>query len=130
MGDSRAYWIARENSRQLTRDDPSINEVVEAGEMTEEEALKSSQAHAITRWLGADATPDDSAPSLVEFDIPGPGHLLLCSDGLWNYVPNPAAMSELIYAQEEDAVGVVRRLVDFANEKGGQDNITAVLLTL
>jgi len=130
VGDSRAYWIARENSQQLTRDDSWINEVVEAGEMTEEEALKSTQAHAITRWLGADATPEDSAASLIEFDIPGPGHLLLCSDGLWNYVPHPAALSGLIYAQEEDAVAVVRRLVDFANEKGGQDNITAVLLTL
>lgn len=130
VGDSRAYWIARENSQQLTRDDSWINEVVECGEMTQEEALKSSQAHAITRWLGADATADDSAASLVEFDIPGPGHLLLCSDGLWNYVADPAAMAELIHAGEEEAVNTVRRLVDFANEKGGQDNITAVLLTL
>jgi len=130
VGDSRAYWIAREDSRQLTSDDSWINDVVSAGEMTEEEALKSSQAHAITRWLGADASAEDCAASLVEFEIPGPGYLLLCSDGLWNYVPDAAAMAELVYAEEQDAVGVVRRLVDFANGKGGQDNITAVLLAL
>jgi serine/threonine protein phosphatase PrpC len=131
VGDSRAYWIARENSQQLTTDDSWINDVVSSGEMSEEEALKSSQAHAITRWLGADASPADCAASLVEFDIPGPGYLLLCSDGLWNYVPDAMAMADLIYAEEyEGAVGIVRRLVDFANGKGGQDNITAVLLTL
>jgi serine/threonine protein phosphatase PrpC len=45
-------------------------------------------------------------------------------------VADPAAMAELIHAGEEEAVNTVRRLVDFANEKGGQDNITAVLLTL
>lgn len=130
VGDSRAYWIAKEGSRQLTSDDSWINDVVSAGEMTEEEALTSSQAHAITKWLGADAEPADCAASLVEFDIPGPGYLLLCSDGLWNYVPDAAAMAELVYAKERDAVEIARRLVDFANEKGGQDNITAVLLAL
>jgi serine/threonine protein phosphatase PrpC len=130
VGDSRAYWIGKEDSRQLTNDDSWLNEIVASGEMAEEEALQSPQAHAITRWLGADATPEDSTASIVEFEIPGPGYLLLCSDGLWNYVPDAAALAELIYAREAEAVGVVRSLVDFANERGGQDNITAVLLAL
>ncbi len=134
VGDSRAYWIAKPGSehasRQLTQDDSWLNDVVSAGEMAEEEALQSSQAHAITRWLGADASREDSTPSVVEFDIPGPGYLLLCSDGLWNYVPDAAAMADLVYAREEAAVDVVRSLVEFANARGGQDNITAVLLAL
>jgi serine/threonine protein phosphatase PrpC len=134
VGDSRAYWIARDGSTQLTSDDSWLNEVVSAGEISQEEALQSGQAHAITRWLGADATPEDSAASVVEFNLPGPGYLLLCSDGLWNYVPDAAAMAELVYARDEtdtrDAVEVVRSLVEFANAKGGQDNITAVLLSL
>jgi serine/threonine protein phosphatase PrpC len=130
VGDSRAYWIAREDSRQLTRDDSWLNEVVEAGEMAEAEALKSPQAHAITRWLGADAEPEESAARIVEFESPGDGYLLVCSDGLWNYVPDADAMAELVYAEAGDAVATVRRLVEFANGKGGQDNITAVLLAL
>jgi serine/threonine protein phosphatase PrpC len=130
VGDSRAYWIAKENSQQLTVDDSWLNDVVSSGEMSEEEALQSGQAHAITRWLGVDAAPDDCAPSLAEFDIPGPGYLLLCSDGLWNYASEAAAVAELIFAGDRDALGVVRSLVEFANSKGGQDNITAVLLAL
>lgn len=132
-GDSRAYWIAREGSRQLTTDDSWIHDVVSSGRMTEAEAMKSSEAHAITRWLGADAADEDCAPSLVEFEIPGPGFLLLCSDGLWNYAPQAAALAEMVFERpdcdrEEEAVETVRRLVDFAKSRGGQDNITAVLL--
>ena len=129
VGDSRAYWIAKENSQQLTTDDSWMNDVISAGEMSEEEALKSSQAHAITRWLGADATPDDCQATLVDFEIPGEGCLLLCSDGLWNYAPSADALAAMIYEKEEDAIETVRRLVAFANEQGGQDNITAVILT-
>jgi serine/threonine protein phosphatase PrpC/ribosomal protein L37E len=130
MGDSRAYWIAREDSKQLTRDDSWLNEVVESGEMPAEDAVKSPQAHAITRWLGADAEPDESVERVVEFEAPGEGYLLVCSDGLWNYVPDAAAMADLVYAESGEAVDIARRLVDFANSKGGQDNITAVLLAL
>lgn len=130
VGDSRAYWIAREDSRQLTRDDSWLNEVVESGEMAEAEAVKSPQAHAITRWLGADAQPEESAARTAEFEAPGEGYLLLCSDGLWNYVSDAAAMADLIYAEPGDAAATARRLVEFANGKGGQDNITAVLIAL
>jgi serine/threonine protein phosphatase PrpC len=129
VGDSRAYWISRDGSRQLTRDDSWLNEVVSSGEMAEAEAAVSPQAHAITRWLGADASAEESAPSIVEFEAPCEGFLLVCSDGLWNYVPDAAGMAELIYAHEgEEAAAVVRSLVEFANGRGGQDNITAVLL--
>lgn len=129
VGDSRAYWIAREGSKQLTRDDSWLNEVVASGAMPEEEAMSSPQAHAITRWLGADAAPEESAASVVEFEALGEGYFLVCSDGLWNYVPDASGMAEMIYAHEdEEAIAVVRSLVEFANGRGGQDNITAVLL--
>ncbi len=129
VGDSRAYWIAREGSRQLTRDDSWLNEVVSSGEVAEADALQSPQAHAITRWLGADAAPEECAASVVEFEVPGDGFLLVCSDGLWNYVPDAAGMAEMVLAREgEEAIAVVRSLVEFANGRGGQDNITAVLM--
>jgi serine/threonine protein phosphatase PrpC len=131
LGDSRAYWIARVGAAQLTRDDSWLNEVVSSGEMAEEEAMKSSQAHAITRWLGADAAPEECSPTVLEFDAPGEGYLLVCSDGLWNYVPDAAGMAELVYAHEDaEAIEILRSLVEFANGRGGQDNITAVLVQI
>jgi len=56
----------------------------------------------------------------VEFEVPCEGYLLVCSDGLWNYVPDAAAMAELVYAESGEAVDIARRLVDFANSKGGR----------
>jgi serine/threonine protein phosphatase PrpC len=55
LGDSRAYWISPQGSRQLTKDDSWLNDIVASGQMTEAEASKSDKAHAITRWLGVDA---------------------------------------------------------------------------
>lgn len=123
-GDSRAYWIdCGGEPRQLTADHSWINEVVASGTVTMEEAAHSPNAHGITRWLGADAG-DNAQPEVVHFKIPGPGVLLLCTDGLWNYEPDLGAMSE----GTDAVIDVARRMIDFANEQGGHDNITAVLL--
>jgi len=109
LGDSRAYWIGPgEAARQLTEDD-----------------AEEPESHAITKWLGADA-PEDQTTSTVRFGIPGPGSLLLCTDGLWNYLPDPA---EMVRAGA-NAIEAARALIDFANASGGHDNITAALLTL
>lgn len=130
LGDSRAYWISPNGSRQLTRDDSWLFDVVASGKMTEAEARKSPHAHAITRWLGADAG-DNSQPSVVKFDIPGSGHLLLCTDGLWNYAPEPAQIASLVKQMSDaDAVTVSRSLADFARRSGGHDNITVAILSL
>ena len=109
LGDSRAYWIPPEGESVRITEDHS----------------ESEESHAITKWLGADA-PEDEAPSLTRFEIPGPGQLLLCTDGLWNYAPDPG---ELARAQG-DRIDAVRSLIAFANEAGGHDNITVALLSL
>jgi len=75
LGDSRAYWISSNGSRQLTNDDSWLNDVVSSGKISAAEARKSPHAHAITRWLGADAM--NMEPSIVNFDLPGCGNLLL-----------------------------------------------------
>lgn len=62
LGDSRAYWVGANSCQQLTRDDSWLSEVVEAGKITAAEAIRSPNAHAITRWLGADAV-EDAIPS-------------------------------------------------------------------
>ncbi|HAA31443.1 MAG TPA: serine/threonine protein phosphatase, partial [Cyanobacteria bacterium UBA8553] len=130
LGDSRAYWISPNGSQQLTQDDSWLNDVVASGQMTEAEAGKSDLAHAITRWLGADAIAD-SEPSIVNFDIPGSGYLLLCTDGLWNYASETTQIEKIVKSRSDaDAVSVARGLVEFARSQGGHDNITVALLSL
>ena len=128
LGDSRAYWLADRSSaaEQLTRDDSVAAEMVADGLLSETDALASAQSHVVTRWLGADAI--DPAPHVVRFEPPGPGAVLLCSDGLWNYQPEPAKLAELaLPGAIADPLGSVRALVGFALEAGGMDNVTAVL---
>ena len=125
LGDSRAYWLADHASagEQLTRDDSVAEEMVAAGLLSEADALASAQSHVVTRWIGADAS--DPAPHVVRFEPPGPGAVLLCSDGLWNYQPELAELA--LPAAIADPLGAVRALVGFALEAGGMDNVTAVL---
>lgn len=132
VGDSRAYWMGPGEARLLTRDHSWVNEMVDAGEMTEADALRSKQAHAITRCLGplnGDPPDDVPVPSVVSLTPPPGGLLLVCSDGLWNYAPAPADLAALIrQAPAGDALGLSRRLVEFALAQGGRDNITAAVL--
>ena len=132
VGDSRAYWFDAEGVRQLTTDHSWINAVVATGEMSAEQAEKSPLAHGITKWVGIDAG-ENAKPDVVGFAVSGPGTLLLCSDGLWNYAPSPQAMAETLHqasANGEDALGTARKLVEFAIESGGHDNITVALLRI
>lgn len=128
LGDSRAYWISPQGSRQLTKDHSWVNDMVAAGEMTEAEARLSPHAHGITRWLGADSE-EDWEPSMVKFDIPHAGYLLLCTDGLWNYAPDATQITEIVKPNlSADALKICQGLVDFALRMGGHDNITVALL--
>lgn len=134
VGDSRAYWIDAHGATLLTRDHSWLNDATAAGGMTMEQAMASPRAHAITRWIGADAGPD-SEPEIVRRAIPGPGILLLCTDGLWNYLQGDSVngaedMAKLVASAGEDALVIARELVRFANGRGGQDNITVALLRL
>ena len=132
-GDSRAYWIDGDGGvLVLTRDHSWLNDVVARGEMSEADALGAPQAHAITRWVGADAEEDLRA-EIVHHTVRGEGVLLLCTDGLWNYAAEPEALGELFRrcgGPATDALPVARAMVDFANGQGGRDNITVALLRL
>lgn len=130
LGDSRAYWISAYSCQQLTQDDSWLTEVVAAGKMTEAAAKKSRKAHAITRWLGADAV-EDAVPSIVNFTIPSSGYLILCSDGLWNYTLDASHLANLMQrSPDTDAITISRTLVEFARNSGGHDNITIAVLCL
>jgi PPM family protein phosphatase len=135
LGDSRAYWLAAEESEsaQLTRDDSVAGGMVEAGLATEEAAMALPHAHVLTRWLGAEAADLDDdpgrAPHVERYSPPGSGVLLVCSDGLWNYLPEAAGLARLALPRAmTDPLGAAGDLVRFAIEAGGADNITAVLI--
>jgi serine/threonine protein phosphatase PrpC len=129
LGDSRAYWLGAgpdPAAQRLTVDDSVAGELVAAGLLTEAEALALPQAHVVTGWVGADRS--DTAPHVARFSPPGPGVLLLCSDGLWNYQPEAAKLAEMALPRAlADPLGAARDLVTFALESGGMDNVTAVL---
>ncbi len=127
VGDSRAYWLNGPSSRRLTVDDSWAEEQIQAGAMTEAEASRDPRSHALTRWLGADAPPGD--PQVMSFTPEGQGRLLLCSDGLWNYLPAAAGLAELLEAQPPGAgsLAIARAFTDYALASGGHDNITVVI---
>ena len=129
LGDSRAYWLAEDPAEctRLTRDDSLAEEIVAAGLASIEEAMASPQAHVITRWLGADLP--EPQPHVAQFAPPGPGVVLVCSDGLWNYRPEAADLAGLALPDGlADPLGAAAGLVKFALEMGGLDNITVVLI--
>jgi serine/threonine protein phosphatase PrpC len=134
LGDSRAYWLsAAGESTQLTRDDSVAGGMVEAGLATEETAMALPHAHVLTRWLGAEAADlagdPARAPHVERYTPPGPGVLLLSTDGLWNYLPDPADLARLALPRAQtDPLGAARDMVQFAIQSGGADNITAVLI--
>jgi len=128
VGDCRAFWVPGHGEAQtLTEDDSWAAEQVRTAAMTAESAYADPRSHAITRWLGGDADPSWE-PRRIEFAAPGPGRLVLCTDGLWNYAPSAAEVASL--AAEGDPITAGRRLVEHANQRGGHDNITVVVVEI
>jgi PPM family protein phosphatase len=131
LGDSRAYWLSPAKSIQLTQDDSWMRDAIESGQYTPAAAAASPYAHAIVRWLGADTTEEDRNPNMTTFPIPGAGYLLLCTDGLWNYAPDPTDLYHLILQTHSlDSPSISRHLIRYANQQGGQDNITVGILSV
>jgi PPM family protein phosphatase len=130
VGDSRTYWLPLppNEAQQLTLDDSLARELIAAGVAADSEAVLRGE-HTLTRWLGADADAQPwSANAVQTVTVRGPGTVLVCSDGLWNYLPEAADLAARCAGV--DVVTAARALVDFANQSGGQDNITVVLVPI
>jgi PPM family protein phosphatase len=127
VGDSRVYWLAGEGgvSRRLTEDDTWAGQLIAGGAVDEAEAYRAPHAHAILRWLGPDAPTDP--PHVHDFAPEGPGLVLACSDGLWNYVWDPADLAQLAGNGGGGLAAGAASLTAVALDGGGQDNITTVL---
>lgn len=127
VGDSRAYLVAEAGAARLTTDDTWAAQLVAEGVLTEEEALTDRRAHVLSRWLGADSGVE--SPQTVTIKVETPGLLVLCSDGLWNYVPEPEDLLAVL-PRGVPPVEVARELVEVALKAGGHDNITVVVVQL
>jgi PPM family protein phosphatase len=130
VGDSRAYWFPEPPAvaQQLTVDDSLAQELITAGASADSEAVQRG-AHTLTRWLGADSEAEPWSESSVQtITAGGPGTLLLCSDGLWNYLPDAADIAR--FCSGADPAAAARALTEYALEAGGQDNITVVIVPI
>jgi len=123
IGDSRAYYFADGRLEQISKDHSVVQELIDAGHLTREEAIGHPERHVVTRAIGA-LTPSEADFSLVPAE-PG-SRLLLCSDGLTSELSDTAILH--ILAEGSDADRTVHTLVDAAVAAGGHDNVTVVLV--
>lgn len=125
VGDSRLYLVRNHTIQSLTMDHSWVNEQVRQGLLTEEEAERSPRRNIVTRALGAEAAVDVTLGELPFFadDL-----FLLCSDGLTKSVRPSTILDTLLDA--EDAQTLSRRLITIANEAGGEDNTTVIVLAV
>jgi PPM family protein phosphatase len=121
VGDSRAYLVRGGVGRQITKDQSLMQKLIEAGEMTEEEAEQSERRNIILQALGPEANikVDLTHQRVRRGDV-----LVLCSDGLSGQVR--ADEIARVVSSEPDLATACERLIELANESGGPDNITAV----
>lgn len=122
VGDSRAYLVRGGVGRQITKDQSLMQKLIEAGEMTEEEAEQSERRNIILQALGPEASikVDLTHQRVRRGDV-----LVLCSDGLSGQVR--ADEIARVVSSEPDLAAACNRLIELANESGGPDNITVVV---
>ena len=125
VGDSRAYLVRGPLIQQISEDHSLVNEQIKAGMITPEEAKHSRYKNIITRSVGFEEE--------VQVDVMGvvaePGDVfLLCSDGLANMVED-RELHEVV-ASTSELADVPKRLIDLANERGGDDNITVIVVQM
>lgn len=122
IGDSRAYVI-NETVEQVTRDHSYVNVLVDSGEISEEEAEFHPKKNWIIKALG---TEPDIDGEILHFTLAQSSYLLICSDGLSNKV-SKADLADIVLSSDPLSQKG-KDLVDLANDLGGEDNITVVLL--
>ena len=125
VGDSRAYLLHQGKLQQLTRDHSLVAMMVEAGQLTPEEARVHPRRSVITRALGTDPS---TKPDLYEIDVEAGDRLLLCSDGLYGMVEDPAIQA--IMTRTADPQRCASQLVNEAIAAGGNDNVTVVVVDI
>lgn len=126
VGDSRIYRLRNGEFRQMTQDHSLVQEMIDNGYLSQEEAMISSSRNLITRALGIapEVEVDVKTDDLDVDDV-----YLLCSDGLSDLVKD-SEMAEILIEQRHDLGVAAQQLVDAANERGGTDNISVILVAM
>ena len=121
VGDSRVYRIRKEFIRKLTHDHSYVQKLVKDGTITEEEANHHPKKNMLMKALGCTAfvEPDVTVKGFIKDDI-----ILMCSDGLTNMIED----KEIYEIIKKEGTLAAEKLVEKANENGGYDNITAVVI--
>ncbi len=123
VGDSRAYLVRHGDLIQLTRDHTLVARLIEEGQLTKEEAAVHPHRSIVTRAIGVDV---DLEVDTLTIELEDGDQVVLCSDGLTGPVDDDQILEVLLSSSgPQEAVG---QLVDLANDHGGPDNITVVLL--
>jgi len=125
VGDSRAYLITREKIEQITRDHSLVQRLIELEQLTPEEAATHPQRSVLYRAVGQSES--------VEIDtitrrLPPGARLLICSDGLWSFVPEAQLHSTILISRSPQEA--CDKLIKLANDSGGNDNITVVVIQI
>ncbi|MEI7555519.1 protein phosphatase 2C domain-containing protein [Candidatus Chlorohelix sp.] len=127
IGDSRLYGVNKETQQlqQITKDHSLVARLVEAGALTVQEALESPQRSVLYRSLGQrlEMLADTDFFRISEYT-----HLLLCSDGLWDMLPD-MSISYILNKYDEPAA-ICQELINSANSAGGEDNVSVIVVKL
>lgn len=121
-GDSRAYLVDEDGVIQVTKDHSIVQDMIDSGKITPDEAATHPQKNIITRALGVAKRLETDSFQIV---YPKGAALLFCTDGLTNSVEE-SVMAEVVKERPDDAA---EELVRLANENGGGDNVTVVVVT-
>ena len=122
VGDSRVYLYRQGSVHQLTEDHSLINELLRRGRLSRDQIDQLQQKNAVTRAVGVYESVEVDT---LDFDVLRGDRFLLCSDGLHGYFEQ-AELAKLFAGTPEDALA--QKLVDLSNERGGKDNITAIVI--
>ena len=124
IGDSRCYRLRGEKFEQLTHDHSLLQEQIDSGQITPEQAKYSLNKNLVTRALGIEAiVPAD----IAEYRVEANDVYLLCSDGLTDMV-DPEVVHSIVDDKRPDLAEAAAELIELANQNGGRDNISVVLV--
>ncbi|HHT78083.1 MAG TPA: Stp1/IreP family PP2C-type Ser/Thr phosphatase [Clostridiaceae bacterium] len=123
IGDCRVYLMHGSGLERLTVDHTLVQELVDRGSISEKEAQNHPKRHVLVRSLGVNEYME---PDTYSFDISEGDLILLCTDGLYGYV-DEAGIRKII-RKHKDLSACAKQLVDAANDAGGGDNITVILV--
>lgn len=125
VGDSRIYLFRNQQLKQVTRDHSLLQDLIDNGYYTEQEARAANVGHIVTRALGSKGTVEVDT---VELSLQKKDVLLLCSDGLTDLVGDWHIEEMLRESRDADLEQAAQKLVDQANRNGGNDNISVILM--